>query len=398
MNDSCGTREQSFRDALWKQTKEYLFYVKIPLLQSYYMPLLGSFEKLVWFVAPLFWIVQFTTTSSYYSLVGTADYFTSSVSSGYLYVNDTLLDGYTAYNYSQLVTVDDEDSLFITTKYTVEIQNLTTSSTPGYSEWETTQETTVYVPLENLTLMDLEIVARIECHGNVFSNFDRNDPSTNKFYKLNVGWLLDSVGVSKCGGISNPSNPYLNCCETSCPYAGYAYYKGLDMSVIYNWRCDLNKYSDTRYLCAYDNLEVDFFKLSSSSLVDRVVYYDLAYDETMSSSALRKKLTLVGFKVRLRALGGCYRPTVEGVTDILAQGYVLYKLSAIFATCLVVYATYRSKNRPFVKFVQNEVFGDWAMRPTASQAEVERPKVRESDAIEITDASTPNALNTVTVT
>ena len=172
MNDSCGTREQSFRDALWKQTKESLFYVKIPLLQSYYMPLLGSFEKLVWFVAPLFWIVQFTTTSSYYTLVGTADYFTSSVSSGYLYVNDTLLDGYTAYNYSQLVTVDDEDSLFITTKYTVEIQNLTTSSTPGYSEWETTQETTVYVPLENLTLMDLEIVARIECHGNVFSNFD----------------------------------------------------------------------------------------------------------------------------------------------------------------------------------------------------------------------------------
>ena len=362
-------------------------------MQLYDMPWLGSLGKLVWIAAPIYWIVEFTTTSSYYSPVDTAAFFSTSCSTGYVYVNDTVLaDGYIPLNYSQLVLQNGEDWLFLTTKFTIEIQNLTTNAEkPGYYEWETVKEANVYIPMDNLTLLDLKIISRIECDYKIFSNYDRNDPSTNKFYELSVDRLLSMAGVSKCGGISNSSSPYLNCCETSCPYAGYTYNKGLDVAVVYDWDCDLTVYDeDSRYLCAYDNLEVDAFKISSSSIVDKVMYSDFIYDGITSNSKYRQKLSLLGIKIRFRAIGGCARPSLEGVTNVLAQGYVIHKIFTVIMTSLVAYTIYWTGRDLLIR---DEVTGEWEMRTFVPQTGLGPPKVQEKNTVEMTDTSTRNVLN-----
>ena len=95
MVDSHGTIQRSFWGALWKQTTDSLYRLESPVTQWYEIPWLGILGKLIWIAAPIYWIVEFTTTSSYYSAVDTTSFFTSSCSTGYVYINDsTFVDGY----------------------------------------------------------------------------------------------------------------------------------------------------------------------------------------------------------------------------------------------------------------------------------------------------------------
>lgn len=364
---SYGTKGRIDWSAVFEKIKDISYRVESPVTQRFKMPLLGSLEKLVLIIAPIYLLVEFTTTDSYYSGVNTAAFFTSSISNGYLYVDDPLvIDGYFPFNYSELVTQDAEDWLFISTKLTYEIQQLIPSSVSlGYYEWETINTSTVYVPMENLTHLDINVIARIECNDIIFSNYDRNDLSTNKYHALNLGWVLSSAGVRTCGGISNSSSQYLDCCDTSCPYAGYAYNNGLDIAAVYAWYCDLTRYNENdRYLCAYDTLEVSSYKLSSTSIVERIAYYDLP--STDISDKLRKKVTTIGIKLRLRAIGGCVSPSLAGVTSVLAQGFGIYKMCTVLVALFIAYAVHQTGQDQSFIISKNDFNGEWETRPSES--------------------------------
>lgn len=148
--------------------------------------------------------------------------------------------------------------------------------------WLVQNETTVYVPMNLLLPLKLNIVSRILCSSvnsgvsYIFSNFNSALASQQILAYLTIGDLLKETvdvptkkAISKCGRTAPTDLSYQytfknqfassgeghveDCCSTSCPYAGYAYGKGADISIQYNWTCSLDLFNDPdkdRYSCA----------------------------------------------------------------------------------------------------------------------------------------------------
>ena len=81
-------------------------------------------------------------------------------------------------------------------------------------------------------------------------------------------------GAYKKNTLEARKNGGPDCCATACPYIGLAYGLGADLSLVYNWACNLDKYSspsNDRYTCARDTLKFNATIISSTSMIAKSI-------------------------------------------------------------------------------------------------------------------------------
>jgi len=270
-----------------------------------------------------------------------------------------MVESYGGATFEDLVISEAPDVYFLTSHFEERFEKFGVCDSSGDERWCPMGETLhVFVNMSSLHDIVNTVISRAECISEktgkhyVFSNFNSSAPEWAPYYaetlramlqateQVSTGTKIDSCSKLSSGAAfsGEPSHTsWETCCQLGggCEYVGFLHGRGLDIVVQYEWRCALDKYSDPsadRYECAYENLRVNAFVLSSSATVDRLVVIEPPEDVTSGAGEpvfMRKVRRSYGVRLRFAGAGSCTERKYKGATSTTsydAQGNQTSKL------------------------------------------------------------------------
>jgi hypothetical protein len=303
----------------------------------------------------------------------------STTTGGGVYVNDLIP---ALWDTSQVLLREDSSTLFLVTRFTNEYQEYRdygncTQNMTGPPTWCTLDSSgeVIGTALETQTI---EVVSRIECsfggtlgklssrvvgdpQNFIFSNYNRNNP------KQQPKWNLT---------LAHDVAPFL-----SSNLASY-YTAGTDLSVTYEWDCDLGTYgANDRYACAVASLRTRIRQLSSTSIIEKK---SVIIDTDVSN--YRRVLTLYGIRLRFVGQGGCFQVSVSSVLSVMAEsfavstvgGAIMYFVSSIFLWYVKLFPIRATVTHIPPNYVSDAHSGGWMLLLPKKTAV--KPKKTEKEA------------------
>ena len=319
-----------------------LLFASEPQSVRYHSRWLGIFKVLLYTLVPIFVIYQLVQGKEFQKTLPTQFFFSVSAPDNTLYLDDLVPGQQNQYSYRQLLVRESEDNMFVITQLQDRFQEYDGQG------WSTLNQTHIYMNMSTLLAMEVHIVARIRCDGQIHSNYPRDDPSMQTHHNVSVRSGRERTGKDQCDK-KVTSGELQHCCNSTCPWAGFAHGIGLDVELEYSWLCDLGsslapKYASKaeRYQCAKDTLGLAATAISSSSIIRKVFIVDTpsnANPGTLNGARpVRRELEATGFQLRIRGTGGCVKTTLASFLKMVAEAVAIDQIVYVLMACgLVVF-------------------------------------------------------------
>ena len=348
----------------------------------------------------------------------------------HFYLEDLLAHGVergTAHHYPDLIKREDKNTLFVMTKFTDFVEQYepkgcgmhmhnndhsTMDRSMSGMHWCPIARKEVLVPMSIFKSLNIRVTSRIACtevsdHFDpdnlrlIFSNYNRNNDAETTHYRINIFDALASAWNTK--PCHKATEEQLQCCDgpnATCAYAGYVTGNGVDLGMQYHWDCNVNTYSDPkkdRYRCAVERLRLDTEAISSSSIIDNERITDDAsnYDPRFNGTQqlIRRRVHMIGVRVRFSGLGGCKMITLRGILSMLASALsihavgklILFIMSRVFEAYFRVPDTTIDvlRREPFAKQFYVQAPGQSDDTPKVWLSRKARLRVRKKKAVMI---------------